>query len=89
MKSWHKHAPKTKSARERLKDRCGSKCFLQPGTLAFPICPTNRCAPACEGLLAAFVRARQTHRAKVARLATIRACHMKCDWTAHKGRCER
>jgi hypothetical protein len=89
MKPWRQKAPLTKSARQKLKSRCGSKCFLKPETLAFPICPTTSCAPVCEGLLAAFVRAKQTGRRKVARMATIRACHMKCEWTAHKGRCER
>ena len=89
VQSWRKQAPKTIRERGNLRNRCGGKCFLQPKTLAFPICAKNSCKVSCDGLRAAYSRARQFRRSKVARLALIRACHMKCTWTKARGRCER
>ncbi len=88
-RSWRKQAPKTIRERIAVRDRCGGKCFLQPGVMAFPICPKRSCKVSCQGLRAAYSRARQTHRQKVARAALIRACHMKCPWTKARGRCNR
>ena len=88
-KSWRKQAPRTNPERRISYMKCGRKCFLQPGTLAFPICPKKSCKISCQGLRAAYARARQTKRPKVARLALIKACHAKCTWTRRRGYCER
>jgi hypothetical protein len=86
MRRWT--PPKTKSARKAIVNRCGNRCFLLPGKLGFPVCDPH-CRPSCSGLRAAFSRAQQTGRGKVARRALIQACHMKCTWTKRRGRCER
>ena len=89
QRSWRKQAPRTNPERMMLHQRCGNKCFLEPKRLAFPICPKTSCQPSCQGLRAAYARARQGHRPKVARGALIRACHMGCEWTERHARCSR
>lgn len=89
QKSWRKQAPKTNPERIMVRQKCGVKCFLMPKTLGFPICAKDSCALSCQGLRAAFSRARQTHRSKVARKALIKACHLKCAWTRRREHCER
>jgi hypothetical protein len=86
MKHWR--GPKTKRARRAQAARCGSKCFLQPKRLGFPVCDAA-CKPSCAGLRAAFSRARQTHRPAVAKAATRLACKLSCSWTHAASRCER
>lgn len=58
-KGWAKKAPGKKSTRAKKLAACGTSCFLQPGRLAYPICPVGSCEPSCAGLTAAYARARQ------------------------------
>ena len=61
MKGWKKISPKTKSERKGVYSRCGSKCFLSPKNLKFPICSKSSCKISQKGVLAALARARQYH----------------------------
>ena len=55
---WSKNKPKTPSEREDVLRRCGAECFLDPSRKAFPICNKYTCCLSCDGLRAAYVRAR-------------------------------
>ena len=48
-----------------MRHKCGSKCFLGPGT-SFPICRRNTCRVSPRGVHAAYSRARQWKHDKVA-----------------------
>jgi hypothetical protein len=79
-KGWRRRAPHTKSERRALMARCGSKAFLDPKHLKFPIMAKNGpCVPDCEGIRAAKSRAAQFHhrkaKAKATRLGSRAACH--------------
>lgn len=79
LKKWSKMAPRSVSERRQLKTKCGSKCFLMPGKMKFPICKkcvTSSCKRAVGGckvsknaLTSAYVRARQWGYPKVAATA--------------------
>lgn len=84
--SWRRRVPKTKFERLSVKKRCGTRCFLIPKTLGFPVCSKRSCKPDCRGLRAAYARARQTGRASVARKALRIAC-LRCSWTERHKRC--
>lgn len=56
---WGKHKPITRGERRSSKKRCGRGCFLEPSLLKFPVCPKGSCKPSCQGLMAAYMRARQ------------------------------
>lgn len=84
-KGWSKRVPKRVGQRRQLKKTCGSKCFLMPSTMGFPICKkcsktTCSCAVDCGGAKAAFARARQTRRNTVAKKAVCRARRAACPW---------
>lgn len=65
---WRIYKPATHSQRYRLRDECGSACFLvpggtpaRPGVPAYPICSTldktsGQCVLSCPGLEAAYKR---------------------------------
>jgi len=55
-KGWKQAKPKSVGARQALKEKCGSRCFLLPSKLKFPICNKN-CKVDCRGLVAAKSRA--------------------------------
>lgn len=79
-KGWRRRAPKTKREREALYARCGAKAFLDPKNLKFPVMgKTGPCVPDCEGVRAAYSRAKQYRHRKAAgkakRLGTRAACH--------------
>ena len=57
-------APKTLSARRAMKAKCGSRCFLMPKELKFPIC-TRDCKVSSRGVVSANVRAAQWKYPKV------------------------
>ena len=80
---WRKRGPMRLSQRRKLPKRC----FLLPGKLGFPVC-TKRGVYDCEGMRAAFARARQTQRPKVAREAAKLACKLGCKWPERQKRCE-
>ena len=56
--SWRKSAPHSINPRRSLRARCGSRCFLMPSQLKFPICDSN-CKIDRRGVIAAEVRASQ------------------------------
>ena len=59
-KGWHNDAPKSKTEKDDVLNKCGSKCFLNPSEKKFPICSKNMsCKLDCRGILSAKVRARQ------------------------------
>ena len=74
-KPWAKISPKKGHERKQLKERCGSKCFLDAKKLKYPICTSYRsgssknCKPDCRGILSALVRARQWKHNDVAKKA--------------------
>jgi hypothetical protein len=89
VKSWKKLAPKLVSERHAVAKRCGvERAFLLPKTMGFPIiAKRGPCKPSCDGLRAAFARARQTHRREIAAKALRIACRQRCPWTARAERC--
>lgn len=65
-KGWDKSKPKKRSDRKKLSKRCGSKCFLSPKDLKYPICSkSGDCAIQCSGLVAAKARSAQHKRTDV------------------------
>jgi hypothetical protein len=66
-RGWKKESPGRHQRTVMLK-KCGKKCFL--GTKkSFPICKKNTCAVSKKGVYAAYVRARQTKRNRIAKKA--------------------
>lgn len=57
--SWAQKKPTTRGERLVIMDKCGTKCFLVPGKLKYPICAKNTktCKVDCDGLRAARNRA--------------------------------
>ena len=56
--NWEAKKPKTPSERDELYRKCGAKCFLNPPR-GFPICAKwGDCIIDCDGLRAAYIRAR-------------------------------
>ncbi len=63
-RGWKRENPNQRQRTVMLK-KCGKKCFL--GTRkSFPICKKNTCTVSKKGVYAAYVRARQTKRNRVA-----------------------
>jgi hypothetical protein len=63
-RGWKRENPNQRQRTVMLK-KCGKKCFL--GTRkSFPICKKNTCSVSKKGVYAAYVRARQTKRNRVA-----------------------
>jgi hypothetical protein len=57
VKGWGKRAPKTQQQRRKLKERCGTKAFLMPKEMKYPImAKTGPCVVDCQGLRAAVSR---------------------------------
>jgi len=66
-KGWKRENPSQRERTVMLK-KCGKKCFL--GTKkSFPICKKNTCAVSKKGVYAAYLRARQTKRSRIAKKA--------------------
>lgn len=73
-KGWKKEAPKNPSDREKLKEECGNKCFLEPSENKYPICAkcSNSkctCKIDCRGSESAYIRAKQYGNENVAKKA--------------------
>ncbi len=71
---WRERGPKRGTERHKLRENCGSRCFLLPKEEKFPICKAcskNRCdcEPDCRALAAAYVRAKQWDYPEVAKKA--------------------
>lgn len=79
---WKAASPHRGRERNALFKRCGSKCFLQPSTLGFPICTakSTKCKPDSRGVLAALARAREWKYNTVATKARRIAKKMKLKW---------
>ena len=62
MKGWAKMlSPKPGPQRRKMMKKCGSRCFLRPRNLGYPICVRNTCKQSRKGLLAAVARGKQNH----------------------------
>lgn len=64
-KGWAKMSPKKGKEREQLFMKCGSKSFLSPKNLKFPVM-TKDCKYSPKGLQAAYNRAKQWNYTKIA-----------------------
>lgn len=64
-RGWKNVYPSTKGQRAHVKSQCGSKCFLLPSKLKFPVCERCKedgycsCKLDCRGLVTAKTRAGQ------------------------------
>lgn len=80
-KGWRKLAPKIPSERRALLARCGTKAFLDPRKLKFPImAKKGPCVADCEGLRAAYARAKQYRHPTAAAKAKRLGKRAKCHW---------
>jgi hypothetical protein len=70
--SWKGWSMEKPSAHERtiMKQKCGSKCFLGPGT-SFPICKKNTCRISKKGVSAAYIRSREWKHKRISTKAKI------------------
>lgn len=66
-KGWKRENP-NQHQRTVMLNKCGKKCFLGRRK-SFPICKKNTCTVSKKGVYAAYVRARQTKRNRVAKKA--------------------
>ena len=65
-KGWSKEAPSYRERRIMFR-KCGKKCFLGPASqFSYPICKKKTCKISRKGLYAAYVRARQYKKTKIA-----------------------
>ena len=80
-RGWGKKSPKLISQRRKMLEKCGSKCFLLPSKLKFPICDKNTCKVNCKGVVAAKVRAGEWKykgvQKKANRMINSRSCTLK------------
>lgn len=85
-RGWFKKFPRRGRERNLLWEQCGSKCFLEPSKLGFPICKAYRkrsrssCKPDCSGILSAYRRSRQWRHSATAKKALSRAKRSDCSW---------
>jgi len=70
-------SPHSQSKRASLRNRCGSKCFLMPNELKFPIC-NQSCHVSCAGVTSAKVRAAQWNYTNVYKRASTLVKKHKC-----------
>lgn len=70
-RGWKRASVHTLGERRSLYKRCGSKCFLEPKDLKYPICSrsSKSCKPDCRGITSAYVRSRQYKNSRVSRSA--------------------
>lgn len=85
-KGWKKQSPHRKSERQLLMDRCGSKAFLMPKSLKFPIISVSQarsrtCAISPKGTLSAYRRAQQYGYSGIAKKAYELAKKKGFGWT--------
>lgn len=81
-KGWRARSPRTITERRQLRARCGTKAFLLPAKLKFPVVPKRGpgCAVDCQGLRAAKARAAQLGYKTVARKADRMGRAAACHW---------
>lgn len=75
-----------KSSRRALKSKCGSRCFLIPKELKFPICTSRSCKVSCKGLVSAKVRAAQWKYKDAYKKASRMLERKKCTKASRKSR---
>lgn len=63
-KGWARQNPSARQRTVMLK-KCGKKCFLGPNK-SYPICKKNTCKVSSKGVYAAYIRANQFHKRKIA-----------------------
>lgn len=80
-RGWGSRAPKLISERRKMMEKCGSKCFLLPSKLKFPICDKNTCRVNCKGIVAAKVRSGEwkykSVQKRANRMINSRTCTIK------------
>ncbi len=88
-RGWADAAPRSRSARRALLDRCGEQCFLDAANLRFPVCAAldpndagGACQLDCRGLLTAKARARQYKYEREAREADRLGARLQCAWAS-------
>lgn len=79
-KGWKNKAPKSKSERQDLFNKCGPNSFLKPESFSYPIVPINQpsCAPSCKGIVSAIMRAREWNDNATLEQATIKFKDYNC-----------
>ena len=71
MQGWTSISPRKITLRRQMYKKCGSKCFLRPRDLKFPICASDlSCKAHCSGIASALSRAGQHKYTSVKRKAT-------------------
>jgi hypothetical protein len=82
-RGWAAIAPQRGRERHELKERCGSKAFLDPEHEKFPVMSAsrynNKCEVSCQGVQAAYNRANQYKHFDIARKAE-QLGHSHCGW---------
>lgn len=83
-KGWRRRAPKRKSDRRQVHDKCGAVCFVGKNE-TYPVCAKPKhghvnCKPQCDGLAAAHARAKQQHHPAIAKRALNKARRQGCPW---------
>ncbi len=63
-KGWERQKPSTRQRTVMLKS-CGKRCFLGPNK-SYPICKKNTCKISRKGAYAAYLRASQYHKRRIA-----------------------
>lgn len=92
VKGWSRAAPRRVPQKLRLFRRCGRGAFLafnkhDPAASGFPIVAARGgCKPDCRGLRAAYARARQFGRSRIASAAKRRAVSAGCSWAGDRHR---
>tara|TARA_B100000700_G_C14745647_1_gene715105 strand:- start:65 stop:358 length:294 start_codon:yes stop_codon:yes gene_type:complete len=94
-KFWRDMKP-SKKGRKTYKKKYGSRCFLLPRQLKYPICDKKTGKMNCKGLLAAHYRASLSIRRKlkpktysyrkITKKAKKLAKKIKCNWTKRKSK---
>lgn len=70
-KLWRDKKPQNQSDRVQLEHRCGSKCFLDPDHLKYPIC-TKNCKVDPDGVKAARARAIMNRHKHIMKLLDLK-----------------
>ena len=73
--SWSKQAPTTKQRR-----KMPARCFADPKNKKYPVCPARSKTPTCQGVEAAYKRARQQYKPAVAKRALRMKTQLGCKW---------
>jgi hypothetical protein len=82
---WDDRAPMTKKERAKVAKKCGSRCFAGPNR-SYPMCSKDSrvCGTDCMGARAAFSRARQYKKPKIALKAAKAGKKAGCSWVRGK-----